>query len=360
LIIDDEAGIRELCRSLLQREGYQCAHAVDGVKGLEQAQREPYDLILVDIDMPRMSGFEVLERLRRAPFSASLKVFMFSGRATADELANTLWLGADDYMEKPFSPVQILGRVKAALRMKDTQDRADELNKRLSALNNQLENHLHARDRDLLVSRNTLVLGLTELMANRDNETGSHLLRVQGYTHCLAEKAAALALFPEHLSAEYIEVLTCCAPLHDIGKVGIPDHVLLKAGKLTDNERKIMQTHTLIGSDILRKVAASHESHKDFFQVATELTRHHHERFDGQGYPDRLGGDAIPLAARILAIADVYDGLRSCRPYKPSWPHAEVVRWMTEQFGSHFDNRLLPAFHACVSGFEEIFQQTPG
>lgn len=357
LIVDDEAGIRRYCRCILEPEGYRCAESTDGAAALEAATANPYDVVLLDIAMPGLNGPEVLRRLREQPPSPNLKIVMLSGHATSDEMASMLLSGADGYLTKPFSQIQLSGQVKAVSRLKDLQDRSDLLKSRLVRINGELERNLIARGSDLVHARNALVLALAKLVKCRDGDTGAHVWRIQRYSRCLAEKAATGAAYCGQIDASFIDLLECCAPLHDIGKVGIPDHILLKPGKLTDDERLLMQSHTLIGAETLKEVAEHHGSAVAFLQMAIDIARHHHERYDGEGYPDRLAGSDIPLAARIVSICDVYDALRSRRAYKPALSHAATVRLMAEGSPGHFDPALLPAFVQCAGEFDAIFQQ---
>ena len=329
---------------MLDRIGIACDEAAGGIEGVEAARQRRYDLLLLDIDMPGASGPEVLRQLREDPPYPHLKVIMMSGRFSGDEMSALLAAGADDYLSKPFSIIQMQHRVQAALRLKAAQDRSDLLLRQLHTVNSELEQGVQARDCDLIHARNALVLALAELVGHRDLETGAHLLRLQSYCRCLAEESAGSPGFSEQVDSAFVGLLECCAPLHDIGKAGIPDEVLLKPGALTAEERAIMQTHTTIGAATLQKVARKHGFSQPFFQMAIEVTRHHHERWDGSGYPDRLAGDSIPLAARIVALADVYDALRARRVYKPALSHDVAVRIMLEQSPGHFDPALLPIF----------------
>jgi response regulator RpfG family c-di-GMP phosphodiesterase len=270
-------------------------------------------------------------------------------------MAEMLQAGADDFLAKPFTPTQFVARVKAALALKDAQDRGDSLTRHLQLANHELEQTVHAREGDLIHARNALTLALAELVASRDTETGGHLRRLQRYARCLAEEARQLPCFAEQISETFIGLLECCAPLHDIGKVALPDYVLLKPGRYTTEERLIMQTHTIAGATVLEKVAREHGFAVAFLQMATDVARHHHERFDGKGYPDQLAGSAIPLSARIVSIGDVYDALRSRRIYKPALPHEAALQLMTEgSAGGQFDPALWQAFLGCASKFKEI------
>jgi response regulator RpfG family c-di-GMP phosphodiesterase len=358
LIADDELGIRAMCRCALQMEGIQCEDAVNGARALEVLRSKPFDLVLLDINMPELTGREVLHQLRDNGTWPNLKVIMFSGQATPEEMAPLLLAGADDYLTKPFSVVQLQSQIKAALRLKDAQDRSDLLNRHLLGVNHELEQNLNARDCDLVHARNALVLALAKLVEYRDSETSTHLSRLQRYCRVLAEEAAGSPLFANQIDQNYVDLLVCCAPLHDIGKVGLPDHILLKPGKLDTDERIIMQAHTIIGSDTLRAVAEEHGSAMVFLQMAIDIARHHHERFDGKGYPDRLAGNSIPLAARIVTVCDVYDALRSRRVYKPALSHIAAVQIMSEGSQGQFDPTLIHFFQRCAPEFERIFRES--
>jgi response regulator RpfG family c-di-GMP phosphodiesterase len=357
LIADDELDIRSLCRFILEPHGICCEEAADGEQALRMVGTQRYDLVLLDMAMPGMTGQEVCRKLRENPPTANLKIVLFSGHLGSDDLAHLLSVGADDYVTKPFSIVQLLARIKAALRLKDAQDRADQLNHQLLGTNRQLEQNLHERDRDLVHAHQALILALAKLVECRDTETGTHIKRLQSYCRVLAEEAARLPALADQIDEDFIRWLEWCAPLHDIGKAGIPDRILQKEGLLTPEERAIMQTHTILGANTLKEVARQHGSGMAFLQMAIDVARHHHERYDGAGYPDQLAGNDIPLAARLLAIADVYDALRSRRVYKPALSHAAAMQMMLEASPGQFDPALLGAFQRCGAEFDRIFTE---
>jgi putative two-component system response regulator len=253
--------------------------------------------------------------------------------------------------------VQLQSRVKAALRLKEAQDRSALLNADLLSANAELERNLADRDSDVAQARHALLLALAELIDSRDLDTTSHLRRLQEFSRCLAEAASRLPGCAGVIDQNFVEMLTVCAPLRDIGKVVVPDRILLKPGKLDVDERLIMQSHTLAGAATLEKAAKRRISSAAFFRMAIDIARHHHERYDGTGYPDRLAGDAIPLAARIVAFGDVYDALRSRRPYKPALAHAAAVQLMIQGCPGQFDPLLLQAFQRCAPEFERIFAE---
>lgn len=359
LIVDDEAPNRSFLRLVLESDNIQCGEASNGAEALEAVETEPYDLLILDIDMPVLTGPAVLQKLREMPPCPHLKIIMVSGRATADDMAEMMQAGANDYLSKPFSVVQFRARVQAALEMKDAQDRSDQLNQHLLTTNAELERHLSARDSDLIQTRNALVLTVAKLVEQGTTETGTHLLRMQRYARCLAEAAAAARIYRDQLDSNFIGMLECCVPLHDIGKVALPDHILAKPGKLELDERIIMQSHTTIGADTLQQVAQQHGLAVAFLQMASDIARHHHEHFDGTGYPDNLAGTAIPLAARIVTIGDVYDALRCRRPHRPALTHSLACQLMTDAIIGQFDPALLQVFKQCTDRFERIFCELP-
>jgi response regulator RpfG family c-di-GMP phosphodiesterase len=357
LLADDEEPIRDFCKMVLRGEGLEFEGVPDGIAALRAASAAPFDLVLLDVNMPGLNGVEVLRQLRESPPVPHLKIIMCSGQATPDEMAEMQLAGADDYLTKPFSVIQLQGRVQAALRLKDAQDRSSILNRRLLALNAELEHNLSSLDGSMVQTRNGLMLALARLVEHRERQTGQHLKRMQRYCQCLAEHAAVEPSFGDELNQHFIDALVCCAPLHDIGKVGLPDHLLLKGGQLSLDERILMQAHTLMGADFLKHITEQIGAHAAFLQTAIDIARHHHERYDGTGYPDRLAGSAIPLAARLAAICDVYDALRSRRPFRPALSHQASLQMMTEASPGQFDPALLQVFRRCAGEFDQIFKE---
>ena len=359
LIVDDNAQVREFTRFGLECDDIQCDEATNGEEALNQVRLVPYDLVLLDIDMPGMQGNEVCRRLRDDPPVTNLKIIMFSGRATPDEMAQIMNDGADDFIPKPFSVMQLRARVRAALRLRSAQHRAEILNEHLLALNRNLDSNLTARDAQFAMSRKVLILTLAELAGTRDELAAGHLSRMTLYCRCIAEEATRTECWREHIDEGFIDSLECCVPLHNIGNVMLPEALLKKPGTLSMEERLFMQTHTTAGAELLEKKARKHGMLGGLLQMALDVIRHHHERYDGTGYPDGLAGDTIPLAARIVSIADVYDALRSRRPHKPPLSHATAVRIMKDQCHGQFDPGLLQLFLRCAPEFERICQKNP-
>jgi response regulator RpfG family c-di-GMP phosphodiesterase len=359
LVVDHEAGMREFCRFALEGDQVDCDEAINGAQALAAFEAKRHDLVLLDADLPQMSGSEVLRSLRETSQCPHFKVVLFSARTGTDDLTQMLAAGADDYLTKPFTAVQLLARVKSALRLKVAQDRNDLLNRRLLALNAELDRHLATLDSDLSEDRKSLVLSFAKLVGKRCNDSAERLLRLRRYCRCLAEEASNLEVFAGQITRHFIEMLECTAPLHDIGKVALPDAVLLKPGKLEPEERSLMQSHTLIGAEALRSIAESASAGVAFLQMASDIARWHHERYDGTGYPDQLSGSDIPLAARLVAFGDVYDALRSRRSYRPALAHQAALQVMTITSAEQFDPYLLQAFLRCAPQFDRIFRDFP-
>ena len=360
LVVDDESSIRELCKQLLEAEGTTVDTAINGTQGLAKAAKGDYDLVLLDVAMPDLNGVEVLARLRQMqPRGNHQKVLMFSGHTTPEEMSEMLGRGADDFLTKPFSVAQLLARVQNLLRLKCAQDRAGVLCHQLQNENSGLAQEVRQTGGDAEAVRNALVLAMARLVEEREGRGTGHPIRMQKYCRTLAEAAAAHANFSGQIDCAFVELLECCAPLHDIGRVGLPDHVLLKVGPLTPEERLTMETHTVIAADAIKDVVPPDGAAGQLFlQMAADVTRSHHERHDGTGYPDRLAGDDIPLSARLVALGDVYDALRCRRLYKPALPHAAAMQIITQNSPGHFDPAILDVFKQVAPKFEAIFKAT--
>lgn len=359
LIVDDEPAIRTFSKLILQDAGIECDEAGNGDEALAILRRKAYDVVLLDVDMPKMTGPELLRQVRANPPCPYLKIILCSGRATPDDMARMLADGADDFLGKPYSPIQLSARVKAVLRLKDVQDRSDMLNRHLLAVNAEQDRMLTARDSDLLHARNALVLVLARLVEQRSSESRAHLRRLQKYCRYLAEEAAQVPVYAGQIDSNFVQALEGAVPLHDIGTVALPDHILSKPGKLDLEERLIMQSHTTRGAETLAEVAGEYGFGQAFLQMAINICRHHHERWDGEGYPDRLAGEAIPLEARIVSVVDVYDALRSRRSYRPALSHQTAMQMISSCWAGQFDPCLLGPFQRCAEVLEWVHRETP-
>jgi putative two-component system response regulator len=324
----------------------------------------PADLILLDIVMPRLDGFETCRRIKATPATRDIPVlFLTTLNSTADE-EKDLGLGAEDFIHKPFSPPVVLARVRNHLSLAGARRDLREHNRRLEQLVDERTAEIRRQADDLMSHKQRLIAAQSATIAGfcamaeaRDNETGNHIRRTQRYVRVLAESLCAGGRFVAQLDPRRIDLLERSAPLHDIGKVGIPDRILLKPGGLDPEEWRVMQTHCRLGFEAIQEVARELTDEDDFLQYAREIAYGHHERWDGTGYPQGLAGEAIPLSARLMAVADVYDALISRRVYKPAFPHAQAVAMMEGERGRHFDPEVLDTFLTRQREFHAIAQR---
>ncbi|MBY0230283.1 MAG: response regulator, partial [Gemmataceae bacterium] len=355
LVVDDEAIVRTMNRVLAQSLGCEVVEARDGRSALDEARRKPFDLVLLDLDLPDMDGYEVVARLREGAGNPHLKILVVSGTGDANALSDSLPRGADGYVSKPYEQKQLVAQVRHSLALKAAQDRSAAMADQLAALNGEMERSLRSREGDIRQAHDALLFAMAKMAEQRDGETPGHLKRMQLYVRALASEAARHAPWHGLVDDRFLAQLERCVPLHDIGKIGLPDDILLKPASLSPTERSLVQEHPLIGDRILESLGKEHGTALEFLGLARMIVRHHHERWDGTGYPDKLRGDAIPPAARLVAVADVYDALRRMRMYKPAMPHAAAVRLMTERSEGQFDPSLVRALLRCEGEFEGIY-----
>ena len=328
LIVDDDRFNREILREIFEDE-YELAQAASGEEGLAMLKDFGPDLVLLDIMMPGIDGYEVCRQIKSAPDGDRTLVALVSGRASAQERLEGYNAGADDYCVKPFDHSELAARVKILFRLRGALLELAQANAKTQVHSTNLERLVQERTAELVETRNVTVFALAKLAESRDPETGEHLERMRSYSQILAEELADRGPYADQIDETFLAHLHMSSPLHDIGKVGIPDVILLKPGRLSASEFKIMQRHTTIGADALRE-AAGHTKSGGFLQMAVEIALAHHERFNGSGYPNGLSGTDIPLAARIVALADVYDALTSVRVYKAAF-EPEVAKAMIEE-----------------------------
>ena len=347
MVVDDTPQNLMLMSELLGAQ-YRVLIANSGERALKllQGQQLP-DLILLDIMMPGMDGYTLLGLLKADPRLSRIPVIFLTAKSQVEDETLGLELGAVDYITKPISPPIVLARVRTHLMLKSS---ADFLHDKAAFL----EAEVNRRTRQLQAIQDVTVLAMASMAETRDNETGNHILRTQRYVKRLAEQLQSHPRFSRTLSDDYITLLYKSAPLHDIGKVGIPDSILLKPGRLTAEEFEIMKTHTTIGHAAIVRAEQALGEELDFLHPAKEIALSHQEKWDGSGYPQGLSGDAIPLSARLMAVADVYDALISKRVYKAAMSHAEAVELMRQGRGSHFDPDVLDAFLQVEPDFKSI------
>jgi response regulator RpfG family c-di-GMP phosphodiesterase len=356
LVVSPRAPVRDGCREVLEGAGLGFAAAARADEMRAALERFRADVVLVDAQTDAGPGLELCRRLRAEAPVAHLKSILL----TADGVEWPPEDGAcDDQLPRGAAGPLLLARVRAALRLKEAEERSDRLAGHLLATNGQLEKALRQRDSTTHQTQDVLIFAMAKMAELRGQETGGHLLRMQGYVRVLAEEAMRLPAFAPVLDDAFVGMLERCVLLHDVGKVAVPDHVLMKPGKLDPSERSVMESHTVLGAGMLEAVARQHGACLAFLQMAVEVVRSHHERYDGGGYPDGLAGEAIPLAARIVTVGDVYDAMRSKLVYKPGLSHAAVRRLMLDPTQGQFDPALLVAFRQCETNFEQIFDRTP-
>ncbi len=344
LIVDDTAENLHVLSELL-RPQYQVLAATSGAVALRIAHSAPKpDLILLDVMMPEMDGYEVLSVLQDSAETRDIPVVFVTALAETSDEELGLRLGAVDYITKPIKPVVVLARVRTQLEAKQARDW-------LKNANDLLEAEVAKRMAENDLTQQISIRALAHLAEIRDPETGNHLLRTQGYVHRLATGLRERERDAHILTDHYIDLLSRSAPLHDIGKVGIPDYILLKPGKLTPEEWAIMKTHAKMGSDAIEKAENDINMPLPFLLVAKEIAHWHHEKWDGSGYPDGLAGEAIPLSARLMALADVFDALISARAYKAPMPYEEARDIIAAGSGKHFDPVLVEIF---LAGFDDF------
>ncbi|WP_319776965.1 HD domain-containing phosphohydrolase [Maridesulfovibrio sp.] len=340
LIVDDTVENLQVLMEALRSE-YAIVTAKNGEKALELAMNKPRpDIILLDIMMPGMNGYEVCEKLKADVRTKDIPVIFITVLMEEEDEARGLALGAVDYIVKPFCPALVKARVKNQLDLKEHQDNLERLVKE--------------RTKELALVKKVTIECLATMAEWRDPETGGHIARTQNYVKILAEHAMEQEEFASQLDEELIETLYLSAPLHDVGKVGVADAILLKPGKLTAEEFEEMKKHSQFGSDALAG-AEKALGGNSFLHHAREIAFAHHEKWDGSGYPRGISGEDIPLSARIMAIADVYDALISKRVYKEPFPHSKAVKIISEgRSGTHFDPRLTDIFLKIQEEFREI------
>lgn len=321
LVVDDTPANLDVLTGVLGSD-YQVRVAINGRLALNLAQMQPQpDLILLDIMMPEMDGYEVCQSLKSQPNTAHIPVIFVTAKISPDDEVKGLELGAVDYISKPITPAIVLQRVKTHIALHD-QQRA-------------LYQKVKEQTVEINKSKLETIRSLGRAAEFKDNETGMHVFRMSQYCHVLA--------LADGMTEEDAELLRDAATMHDVGKIGIPDNVLLKPGKLTPHERKVMEKHVEIGVEILGQQSAHHDNSK-LLNLAIDVAQYHHERWDGAGYPNGVKGEDIPLVGRIAAIADVFDALTSERPYKAAWSVERAVDLMVSEKGKHFDPVLVDLF----------------
>jgi len=336
LVVDDSRDNCNILQRLLEVRGYRVRTATGGIPALEAVENAPPDLILLDIGMPDMDGYRVCMRLKENERLREIPVLFLSAFDDADDKVRAFQSGGVDYVTKPFQYEEVFSRIETHLKIR-------RLQVQLETHNRDLEKLVAEQVQEISESQLATIFALAKLAESRDEDTGAHLERVQTLCRLLAARLAEEPRFKDHIGQAYILNIHHASPLHDIGKVGIPDGILLKPGRLTPEEFEAMKAHTTLGAETLAAVRQTYPKNS-LLGMGIAIAKSHHERWDGKGYPEGLAGGDIPLSARIMAVADVYDALRSKRCYKPSFSHEKSLAILLEGRGTAFDPTVVDAF----------------
>lgn len=323
LVADDDTSSLVMLQAFLESYGYEVATATNGREAFEMIQANDYRLVISDWEMPEVNGLELCRLVRERQLGSYVYFILLTGRQQETDLIEGLDAGADDFLRKPFKPDELRVRLRAA--------------ERIAALE----------------GRDIFIFSLAKLAESRDSDTGAHLERIREYSRVLTEQLSTTDKYKDVIDGDYIRTVYATSPLHDIGKVGIPDSILLKPGRLTKEEFEIMKSHTVIGFETLRSAVRNNPSAK-FYRFAQDIVLNHHERWDGNGYPNGLAGEDIPLCGRIVSVADVYDALTTKRVYKDAFSHEKARSIILEGSGSAFDPDIVDAFVASEERFVTI------
>ena len=347
LIVDDETLYINILVDLL-KDDYKTVVAKNGAQALKRVADDPLpDLVLLDILMPDMDGYEVCRLLKDNPRTRNIPVIFLTVKSEVSDEVRGFEIGAVDYIAKPMSPPIVRARVRSQLELHKAQQQ-------LAKYNESLEQRVRERTEELNQTKDVAIFCMATLAETRDFETGRHILRTQNYIKKLAECLKNHPRFANYLKSNgTIDMLYKTSPLHDIGKVGVPDRILLKPGKLDPDEWELMKLHAQYGHDALLR-AEQEMGSTDFLQMAREIAFTHHEHWDGRGYPQGLKGDDIPISGRLMAIADVYDALISKRVYKEAYSHDKAVEIVRQSAGTHLDPDIVEAFLALQNEFQQI------
>ncbi len=336
LVVDDEDTCRSLLDAMVKHEGYSCLVVEDGASALKVVEEYAPDLMLVDVMMPGMDGFELTRLMKAANATRNIPVILVTALLDRDSRIKGLEAGAEEFVNKPVDKLELSIRMRNLLRLKEYHDL-------LAGHNERLETQVRARTEELRETQLEVVRSLGRAAEYRDNETGLHIVRMSKFSQLMARACG--------LGEARAELILHASPMHDIGKVGISDSILLKPGKLTYKEWEIMKTHASIGHRIL-----SSEKSSELMDMAKLIALYHHEKWDGSGYPHGLKGEAIPIEARIVALADVFDALTSERPYKKAWSVEEALAEINQQRNKHFESSLVDTFIEVLADVMEIQQ----
>ncbi|RIZ69132.1 MAG: response regulator [Methylococcales bacterium] len=347
LIVDDNPENLHLLANALLSEGYLVRAAPNGEMAITMAMNETPDLVIMDINMPDMDGYQVCDHFKAEPTLKSVPIIFLSAMQDTDAKVLAFNHGGVDYATKPFIFEELLTRVSTHIEL-------HQLQQDLELRNESLNQTIFSQQQEISAAQLSTIVALAKLAESRDDDTGLHIDRVGSFSRRLAQAAQNHSNRNAELNDHYVEMIYHASALHDIGKVGIADAILQKPGKLNSDEFDIMKTHPTIGFLTLESIVKSYPNNQ-MVGMGSDIAKSHHEKWNGSGYPEGLSGEAIPLSARIVAIADVYDALRSKRPYKTPFSHQQAVDIILEGRGVHFDPELIMLFENIHHEFDQIW-----
>lgn len=346
-VIDDSPSHFRILSEKLRNQPYKIIGFTSAEEALQAISEEPPNVILLDVVMPEMSGFEFCKSIKKDPRLKEIPVIFCSALEDVQEKEKAFAVGGSDYLTKPFSIDELLLRVNAQLRQGRIKTSLMERNSTLAA-------QLEEMKEEVCSLQEATIISLVELARARDNDTGYHIERTQFYCKRFAEKLRGIGEYKTRIDDDFMINIFQAAALHDIGKVAVPDNILLKPGRLTDDEFEVIKNHSRVGAQIL-KITAEKYPRNNYLNMGVDIARYHHEKWNGSGYPDGLAGGDIPLSAHIMAFADVYDALRSERVYKEAYSHEQVVELIAKGSGKQFDPLMTEVFIANASLFEDTY-----
>jgi putative two-component system response regulator len=348
IIVDDDYGIRKKLENIFNKNGAKARSFENGLLAIEELNTNPeiYDLVLLDVTMAKINGFETAKEIKNLKTNSDIPIIFITGNINSEDKTHGFDLGCVDYITKPFDNNEVMARSRLHLELSYRRKQAIEYAK-------DLEIKVQERTFEINQTKKALIISLSALAETRDSETGAHIYRTQEFCKTLAEELSNNIKNCGIIDQKFVELMYDCAPLHDVGKVGIPDNILLKPGKLNPEEFEIMKNHCLIGKKTLES-GTNLLTDKSFLFFAAELAYSHHEKWNGSGYPLKIKREEIPLQGRIMAMADVYDALTSKRIYKEAWGHSEARDFIVSERGKQFDPDLVDAFLNVEQEFIEI------
>lgn len=356
LIVEDDLDLQETLNEIDFFEEHETILACNGKEALEHVKTYTPDLILLDIQMPIMDGISVLKIIKSDSQLHHIPVIMISGLIDSEKILECIELGADDYLIKPFNSIMLKARIKAGLKNREWHEKEIEYLRQIEDYNQNLEAKVQEHIKQITAAQSGLIFAMAKLAESRDPETGTHLLRIREYCRIISKELAKNPKYSEIIDDEYISNITDASPLHDIGKIAIPDKILHKLGKLNSDEYEVMKMHTELGADTLRKVYKQHKSN-GLLKLGIEIAENHHEHWNGAGYPVGLKEEDIPLSARILALADEYDAITSKRVYKEAESHEAAMTYIIDDKGKHFDPEIVEAFLKVKEKFKSVLDR---